>query len=693
MIRIKTLAIIQARVSSTRLPAKVLKEVCGKPLLQLMVERAARSKKADLLVVATSLDPSDDSIKILCDRMGVPCFRGSLGDVLDRFYQTALLYQPQEIVRLTGDCPLIDPAVVDQVIDFRKERGLDYASNVLQPSFPNGLDCEVFVFRALEEAWKEARLGSQREHVTPFIWQQPERYKIGNFAYATDVSGRRLTVDEPRDLDLITRVFEALYPKNPGFDLADVLKLLAEHPEWDAINAGIDRHEGFARSLAADKAACRLDRSLALQDKAKARIAGMTQLLSKRPDMFTQGVWPGYFSKASGVEVWDLDGNRYVDMSIGGIGANVLGYCDPDVDQAVIRAVRNGNSTSLNCPEEVELAEQLCRLHPWAGKARFARTGGESMAVAVRIARAHTGRSVVAFCGYHGWHDWYLAANLNGRDALGHHLIPGLEPAGVPRQLTGTAFPFTYNDLDGLRKIVESHGGDLAAIVMEPIRAQQPKPGFFEGVREIANKTGAVLVVDEISAGLRLCTGGAHLVLGLTPDIAVFSKALGNGYPIGAILGRPDVMDAAQKSFISSSYWTERVGFVAALATLKKHEQNRVHEHLIRIGNRVQAGWRQAADRAALPIAVSGIAPLSHFEFKGPEPLERKAFFIQEMLKRGFLATNLFYSMFAHQDAHVDAYLAVAGEVFERLAVLVKTGKLRASLEGAPSVSGFRRLN
>jgi glutamate-1-semialdehyde 2,1-aminomutase len=231
-------------------------------------------------------------------------------------------------------------------------------------------------------------------------------------------------------------------------------------------------------------------RSLMMQERAKQRIPGMTQLLSKRPDMFAPGVWPGYFSKAKGAEVWDLDGNRYIDMSIAGIGANILGYADPDVNAAVHTAIDVGSSSSLNCPEEVELGDLLCEIHPWAEKARYARTGGESMAIAVRIARAYTGKDKVAFCGYHGWHDWYLSANLDTENALGEHLLPGLDPCGVPKGLAGTVFPFTYNHLEEVQAIVTKHKNDLAAVVMEPIRTVEPQPGFLEGVRALADEIG-----------------------------------------------------------------------------------------------------------------------------------------------------------------------------------------------------------
>lgn len=436
----------------------------------------------------------------------------------------------------------------------------------------------------------------------------------------------------------------------------------------------------------------KLNKSLAMQEKAKKLIPGMTQLLSKRPDMFSLGVWPGYYQKAKGAEVWDLDGNRYIDMSIGGIGATILGYADDDVDGAVINAIKSGVATSLNCFEEVELAELLCDIHPWADMARFTRSGGEAMSVAVRIARAHTGKDKVAFCGYHGWHDWYLAANLATDSALDGHLLPGLDPCGVPQALRGTAFPFAYNDINALREIASNHGDEIGAIVMEPIRGEKPNDEFIKGVREIADEIGAVLVVDEISAGFRLNTGGAHLLLPLEPDIAVFSKALGNGYPIAAIIGKSSVMSSSEKSFISSTCWTERSGPTAALAMVKKHQAMDVSKHLITLGEKIQLGWKQLAEKHGLNITVGGMPPMGYFMFHCEDATSIKALFIQEMLERGFLATTLCYVMYAHQEEHVEAYLTAVDEVFAELAVTIKTGDVSEKLAGAPSTQGFKRL-
>jgi glutamate-1-semialdehyde 2,1-aminomutase len=407
--------------------------------------------------------------------------------------------------------------------------------------------------------------------------------------------------------------------------------------------------------------------------------------------MYAPGQWPAYYTQARGAEIVDLDGNRFIDMSLCGIGATVLGYADPDVDAAVKAAIDAGSTTTLNCPEEVELAELLTALHPWAKMVRYGRAGGEAMAMAVRIARAYADRQEIAFCGYHGWHDWYLSANLADDKALDGHLLAGLAPKGVPRALKGLMHPFHFNDLAGLKKIAAERAGNLGVIVMEPVR-NMPEPGFLEGVRQIANELGAVLLFDEVTAGFRVNTGGIHMTLGVEPDIAVFAKAMSNGYAAAAIIGREAVMSVAQDTFISSTAWTERLGSVASLATIKKHRDKNVPEHLVRIGERVLKGWVAAADAAKLPLEVSGIPPLGHFAFLVPNPRAARTLFTQLMLDRGFLAKDAFYAMYAHTDAHVDAFIGACAEVFEIVAAAVKAGTVEQQLRGPVAHAGFQRL-
>jgi glutamate-1-semialdehyde 2,1-aminomutase len=433
----------------------------------------------------------------------------------------------------------------------------------------------------------------------------------------------------------------------------------------------------------------------ALYRLAKTLIPGGTQLLSKRPELYAPERWPSYYRQARGCEVIDIQGRRFIDMTGMGIGSCPLGYADPDVTAAVVRRVQNGSMCTLNNPEEVELAQLLVRLHPWADNVRFARTGGEAMAVAVRIARAKTGRDLVAICGYHGWHDWYLAANLvtegDGR-RLDSHLLPGLEPRGVPSQLAGTTLPFTYNRLEELSVIVDRHGDQLAAVIMEPTRSDHPAPGFLEGVRDLCHRAGAVWVIDEITAGWRFALGGAHLLYGVEPDVAVFAKALGNGHPIAAIVGRREVMQAAQESFISSTYWTEGVGPTAALATIRKMQTIDLPGHIAKIGTSLAQGLRQAAARRGVPLETGGHPALLHLKFNHPDDLALQTLFTVRLLDHGIMGWAGFYPCLAHTEEHVAAYVAAAEAIFPELAESIAAGDTRARLGTPVRHTGFARL-
>lgn len=437
---------------------------------------------------------------------------------------------------------------------------------------------------------------------------------------------------------------------------------------------------------------CDTTKGQQLYRRARQRIPGGTQLLSKRPEMFLPEHWPSYYAKAAGAEIWDLDGNHFIDMSHSGVGSCVLGYADPDVDTAIRQAVAEGSMCTLNCPEEAELADLLCEIHAWADMVRYARCGGEALAMAVRIARAKTSREKVLFCGYHGWHDWYLAANLAEGGALAGHLLPGLEPAGVPNGLTGTAAPFHFNDVSGFLKAIDETGDDLAAIIMEPMRSLEPAPGFLEMIREEASRRSAVLIFDEVTVGWRLNSGGVHLLREVTPDIAVFAKALSNGYPMAAVIGTGNVMQAAQETFISSTYWSERLGPTAAIASIRKHRRLDVSRHLVEVGLQVQEAWRAAAHSTGLAVSVSGIPPLAHFAFTYPGGQLLRTLFTQMMLDRGFLASNAFYAMYAHQPSHIASYTAAVQETFAALRKAVDEDSIEKQLRGPVAHTGFARL-
>lgn len=426
-------------------------------------------------------------------------------------------------------------------------------------------------------------------------------------------------------------------------------------------------------------------------DKAKKLIPGATQLLSKRAEMFAPDQWPAYYSDADGVNVTDLDGNEYVDMSYMGVGSCVLGYCHTHVDSAVSDALEAGVMSTLNPPEEVKLAEKLVEMHDWADMVRFGRPGGEAVTLAVRLARAYTNSETVAFCGYHGWHDWYLAANLEATGNLEKHLLPGLNPIGVPQSLEGTSKPFRYNNFEKLEQIVNEH--NIAAVVMEPIRYQEPEDGFLGRIENLTTDHDIPLIFDEITSGFRVRPGGYHEVLDVEPDLAIYGKALGNGYPISAVVGRDRVMDMAQESFISSTFWTERIGPTAALASIEAFCNEDLGNHLVKIGTQITEGWQKLAKKHGISIETKGLKPLTTFQFQCEEPEATTTLFVQEMLKRGYLATNSVYVSGAHTESIVDAYLENVDEVFDGIADALADENVLSLLNGPVKHSKFERLN
>ena len=422
-------------------------------------------------------------------------------------------------------------------------------------------------------------------------------------------------------------------------------------------------------------------------------IPGGNGLLSKRPDRYAPDIWPTYFSKAKGVEIWDLDGNRYIDMAQMGIGAVILGYGNNEVDEAIKKAVDMGVSTTLNVPEEVELAEKLLELNPFAGGVKFARTGGEAMAIAVRIARAFSGKDKVAFSGYHGWCDWYLATNLSGENKLSDHLLPGLSPLGVPKGLKGTAIPFKYNDTDDFIQVIKNNP-DIGTIVIEGARYDFPSHDFLRAIQKTAKKKGVITISDEITSGWRITDGGVYKTNDFQPDIVVYGKGMGNGYAISSVVGKKDVMNMAQETFISSTFWTERIGFVAALKTIEIIVHEKVWKHLINIGNLIGEGWLKLAEKHSLKLHVTDFKPLITMELDyGVQNSSLITLFTQEMLKRGYLAATSVYVSYSHTEKIVEQYLKHVDEVFNLLSDSIQDGNVNEKLETRVKEEGFKRLN
>ena len=415
--------------------------------------------------------------------------------------------------------------------------------------------------------------------------------------------------------------------------------------------------------------------------------------MSKRPDRYAPDIWPTYFSKSKGVNIWDLDGNKFIDMAQMGIGSAILGYGNEELNAAVSDAIAGGVSTTLNAPEEVYLAERLLDLNPFAGGVKFARTGGEAMSMAVRIARACSGRDKVAFSGYHGWCDWYLAANLNGEGSLSEHLLPGLEPKGVPKGLRKTTIPFRYNDVNDFRRLINANS-DVGVIVVEGARYDFPTQAFLNEIQTVAKEKDIIIIVDEITSGWRMTDGGVYKLNGFNPDIVVYGKAMGGGFAIAALVGRHDVMSEAQNTFISSTFWTERVGFAAALKTIEILTRDKVWDLLISLGTRLGDGWLQLARQYNIRLQVTDFKPLITMKFSyGEKNNALVTLFTQEMLKKGYLAGASVYLSAAHSENIIDCYLERVDEVFALLAEAIRTDTILDKLQTGVRQDAFKRLN
>ena len=674
----KIVAVVQARMGSTRLPNKVMREINNVPMIELLLRRLNKSKEINKIVVATSTDTCNETLVNHVNALGFECEQGSEDDVLERYVRAGEKHFADVVVRITGDCPLVDPEMVDDCVREFKRLKVDYYSNNHPEIFPDGLDVEVVTLSALQCALRDSTSDFDHEHVTPYVLNSG-KFSIASKKSVNDFSDMRWTVDEPEDFEVITAIFDYFAPKIE-FSWLEVLALTRIKPELFMANKNIIRNEGAL-----------LGNGQKLWKRAKRVIPGGNMLLSKRSEMFLPNQWPSYFSKSKGCTVWDMDGNKYVDMSIMGIGTNSLGYGNDEVDEQVRSVVASGNMTTLNCPEEVYLAEKLVEMHPWSGMVKFARSGGEANAVAIRIARAASGKDNVAICGYHGWHDWYLAANLGDDEKLKGHLLPGLSPKGVPEGLRGTIFPFEYNNYEQLEKIVSN--SNVGTIKMEVVRNSEPENQFLEKVRKLATDKGIVLIFDECTSGFRETFGGIHKKYGVEPDMAMFGKALGNGYAITAILGKRNVMDAAQSTFISSTFWTERIGPAAALKTLEVMERTKSWATITQIGSQIKSRWQALADKKGLAIHQFGIPSLAGFNFISPNALAYKTLITQEMLKKGFLASNLIYACTEHTDEVIDEYFHLLDPIFSEIRDCEDGKNINTLLFGPVCHGGFKRLN
>ncbi len=673
----KSVIIIQARLGSNRLPEKVLKKIGKYSVIEMIVKRLKKSKKISDIIVATSNTKKDKKLISFLKRKKIKVFAGSEANVLSRYYKVAKNFSADYIVRICGDCPFVDSKLMDKMISKIIIKKLDYVSNINPPTYPDGLDIEVFSFKRLSEAFKLAKKKYDIEHVTPFIIRKSK--KKFNFALKKNFSNFRLTLDEKVDLKVLNNVFEKL-KYFLYFKTEDLLRLITKQKSIFQDNITIKRNIGS-----------KLGTGQKLWRRAINIIPGGNMLLSKRPEMFLPDLWPAYFSKSKGCNVWDLDGKKFIDLATMSVGTNILGYSNNKINNEVIKSIENGNMSSLNCPEEVYLSEKLLKMHDGFDMVRYAKTGGEANSIAIRIARAHTKKDNIAICGYHGWHDWYLSANLSSKKNLTNHLLPGLSAYGVPKKLINTVFPFEYNDIENFYKICKKN--NIGAVKMEVFRNFPPKNNFLKKIRKFCNKNNIVLIFDECTSGFRETFGGLHLRYKVVPDICILGKALGNGYPITAVLGKRNIMQNAQTTFISSTFWTDRTGYVAAIKTINEMEKTKSWKKLVQKGRYIKKKWAYLFKKNKINYSIFGLDALPGFSIKSKNWLKYKSYITLKMLENSILASNVIFLSTSHKKIIIDKYLKLLDKILVDIKNFENNKNVKI-LNNVPEChSGFKRLN
>jgi glutamate-1-semialdehyde aminotransferase/spore coat polysaccharide biosynthesis protein SpsF (cytidylyltransferase family) len=678
------IVVVQARMSSSRFPGKMLAPIAGVPLAVYVCTRAAFAKRVDEVVVATSRESSDDALAQVVTQAGFKVFRGDLDDVLSRFAGAARTAGAQIVVRVTGDCPLVDPGLLDNMLERFSAEDLDYLSNVAPPTFPDGLDLEIMRMSALERAVVNASPGHQREHVTPYLRDNPRAFRLANHVHdGEDLSHYRLTIDRPADLELVRDIIAATGKTHPH--LREVIAVLNNNRALKERSTVALRNEGSLKTFLADlearKPRPKIDLSNAWWARAKNLIPAGTQTLSKGPSQFVQGFAPKYIARGKGSHVWDVDGNEFIDYPMG-LGPISLGHGHPEVVAAVTKQLAEGSTFSLMHPLEVTLAERLVQVIPCAERIRFGKNGSDATSACVRAARAKTGRTQIARCGYHGWQDWSIDASY------------GIRAKGVPGEVMKLTTSFPYNDLGALERVLRET--PCAAVILEPVAAYPPKEGYLQGVRDLATKYGAVLIFDEVITGFRYARGGAQEYFEVTPDLTSMGKGLANGLPLAIVAGKAEFMEPFEEIFFSFTFGGEVVALAAAMATIDVMERENYWAHVWKQGGKLQAGFRSLANEFGLSKTVDcgGMPPWTVVMFTdtaGFSSLQIKTLFQQEMLRWGILFSGSQFISLSHSDDDVARTLEAYSEAFKVLRFALDCQAVDKLTLGSPIELVFRR--
>lgn len=645
----KKVAIIQARMGSTRFPGKVLERLLDKPVLAWVADAAKKIPTINDVVIATSSLEADQPIVDWCQKTGIHVFRGSESDVLTRYYEAASALKADIVMRITGDCPLLDPMIAAQVLHLVSQGHADYASNALPPTWPDGLDCEAFTFQALNHAHQKGSRQSDREHVTPYIHNNQNIFKTLNVSSPIPgLQKHRWTVDSPEDLDFLNKILSRFGKEVSTYGLLEFLA----HSKG-LVQPSYKRNEGFDKSLEAESTKCEdFKNSHKLLERALKVIPLGSQTFSKSYIQYPESSSPFFLTHGQGSRVWDVDGNEYIDL-VSGLLPNILGYNDPDVNQAIQEQLQKGITFSLGTELEIQLAEKLCKVIPSAEKVRFAKNGTDVTSAAIRLARAYTKRDKVIVCGYHGWQDWYIGTTTRNK--------------GVPKATSDLSISMPYNDLTFAEDLLRTE--EYACIIMEPCNMVKPDADYLQEIKKLCEKYGSVLVFDEIITGFRFDLGGAQKYFGVVPHLSCFGKAMGNGMPISAIVGQNDIMQKMEEIFFSGTFGGETLSLAASLATINKIEDQSVVPYLWSYGEQLDKEIEQFIQKFELGnvLKLVGYAPWKIFQFfdqPNATSFELKTLFIQEMIARGILINSSLNINFTHNDLDKFKILTAIDEVF-----------------------------
>ena len=656
----KTVGIIIARMGSSRLPSKVLMLLAGQPVLQHVCNAVKDAGGITDIIVATTIERWDDVIVEWCKKNGIAYFRGSENDVLDRFYGAAVAHNADIVVRVTADCPFLDPKVIDEVLTLREVTNADYASNVNPPTYPDGLDCEAFTIDALATAHRCATRPTDRETVTQYIMRNRSQFRTENLVCPIPgLDKERWVLDTAKDLKFCEEVAKRLNHWPPSY--LDIKRVLDKEPDLRKINSGAIRNERFHEAISKEDYKRSYSRSKSHLEKAEKIIPLATQTFSKSRLMLPKDDSPLFLSHGDGGYVYDLDGNDYVDL-VGALLPVVLGYRDPDVDGAIRKQLSVGYSLSLASELEYDLAAALKSLIPCAEKVKFGKNGSDVTTAAIRLARYWTGRDGVVLCGYHGWHDWSIGWDKQRNQ-------------GVPAHVQRLSHKVDFGDIKTIDQLARA--GRMAAVIVEPDGSGYNDDGFLFYLKSLCEQTHTVLIFDEIITGFRWALGGYQSLCEVIPDLACFGKSMANGMPISALVGRADIMKYMDRICYSGTFFGDTLAMAAALETIKKMKETKAISRIWSSGNRLKNMASDVINAADIGDAITlyGNDPLVRLNFKNKAI---QSVFMKEMIANGVLMIASHNVMAAHENHHFDRIRNAYGCALNA----VKCGESAGKIEG-----------